>query len=110
MNIIVLKLGIGNPSGGTGGLLVICVKDIKGKGKILNEGTSASTISNVINFNGSSKTYSGGSSGGGSTNIFYLSEANLNEMTLSVKGGVSAGTRPGGNGGEGSITSLKIDK
>lgn len=110
-SIIRLPFGIGNPSGGTGGLLVICSKNIKGAGKIMNEGTSATSLSTEI---GNSTTYwgfySAGSSGGGSTNIFYSSEAILDGMTLSVKGGVSAGTKPGGNGGEGSITSLKIDE
>lgn len=107
--VIIHQLGVGNPSGGTGGLLVIYNKNIKGIGKILNEGTSATNISNSMGAGSMGYgTHSSGSSGGGSTNIFYFSEAILEEMTLSVKGGISAGTRPGGNGGEGSITSLKI--
>ncbi len=101
--------GAGNPAGtnlgtpttnanGTGGLLVIYCKSGSGTGSAISCGTQAS-----LGF-----TYTGGSSGGGSVNIF-IEEGNSLGWTTNVAGGASApptGSFPktGGPGGAGTVT------
>lgn len=102
--------GAGNPAGtnlgtptsngnGTGGLLVIYCKSALGTGKAVSCGTQA-----ALGF-----TYTGGSSGGGSVNIFLGDEGGTIGWTTSAAGGSSAtptGSFPktGGAGGAGTVT------
>lgn len=80
--------GSGNPGGlgfnvgtrgqnGTGGLLVLYTKDLINNGQITSCGS-----------NGGTAQITGGSSGGGSINIFYKQNIELNG-TISVNGGKS---------------------
>lgn len=97
--------GAGNPSGrsqykgknGTGGLLTI-FSNLINKGIIKTEGASGG----VANVNGGC---GGGSSGGGSLNIFYKNVYD-NEGEISTNGGIAAYGKfqNGGAGGNGSIT------
>lgn len=92
--------GVGNPTGGyqaykenvvnysvqngTGGLLTIYADTFENNGKITSNGISAA---NCTRSNSHGSIDSGGSSGGGSINIFYL---NLqNKGTLNADGGES---------------------
>ncbi len=81
--------GSGNPGGlgfnvgtrgqnGTGGLLVLYTKDLINNGQITSCGS-----------NGGTAQITGGSSGGGSINIFYKQNIELNG-TISVNGGKSS--------------------
>lgn len=89
--------GTGNPGGsgtvvgtnGTGGLLIISADIINNNGEILSNGTSASSAG-----------YCGGSSGGGSINLFYKTDY-LNQGTITATGGSNG---RGGKGGDGCIT------
>ena len=74
--------GAGNPSGGTGGLLIIYTNTLQNNNMITSKGSDAA----------------GGASGGGSVNVFY--NQLVNEGTIEASGGT--GTN-GGNGGDGSI-------
>ena len=87
--------GTGNPYGGTGGLLLISSKTLFNKGNIVSNGTNR----------GTSSIYYGGSSGGGSINIFYT-EDYTNEGNIEANGGISpgSGNNSGGSGGTGSIS------
>ena len=87
--------GAGNPSGGTGGLLVIFSDTIVNNGIINSLGSSGAT--NTSNSYGRS---SGGSSGGGSVNIFYK-QGYTGTGTTSANGGTVAS---GGSGGAGTVT------
>jgi len=119
--------GVGNPSGeagsygvrsnhGTGGLLTIYANDYENNGMITANGTTAKSYSNY--------SYGGGSSGGGSINIFTNRNTitkNDDLSTLSnikkeeIKGntfefgGSSIGTSSkGGAGGQGTVSIGKI--
>ncbi len=76
-------------SNGTGGLLIIKADIINNLGRIKSNGS-----------NGANTSYSGGSSGGGSINIFYSNRA-TNKGLYDLKGGT---TSNGGAGGNGTIT------
>lgn len=117
--------GVGNPSGtyktyrenflnqkvnnGTGGLLIIYSFILNNDGKILSEGTS-STTGTLSNSSGLISY--GGSSGGGSINLFYKMIKNKNNGIISANGGKNmsyanwAGSS--GAGGNGSISSGSI--
>lgn len=87
--------GVGNPSGGTGGLLVIRANLIKNNSNIFSKGSASA---------GASLT--GGGSGGGSINIFYKSKFE-NIGTIDANGvpcPVGYSSRRGGAGGNGTIT------
>ncbi len=101
--------GVGNPGGlsfgsqevtrgknGTGGLLIISANSINNTGKIEANGV------------GNGRQDAGGSSGGGSINIFYKEEfTNTDENNITAKGGIStnyATYGKAGDGGNGSVT------
>lgn len=102
--------GAGNPGGwsyrdyndrnGTGGLLIMYANKIQNNGSILSEGIM-----------GGRSNASGGSSGGGSINLFYKDSFD-NVNTISSNGGNVAigidlgggGNVSGGAGGDGSVT------
>ena len=98
--------GVGNPAGGTGGLLVIYSNEYKNNGTIKASGTAPA-----------STTYGGGSSGGGSINIFtnqptgidklgVVTDTRYNEIkgTTNAAGGAAVGTTvKGGAGGAGTV-------
>lgn len=109
--------GVGNPTGtsvkvipnaeGTGGLLIIYGYTVLNHGTI--EARGCPTVANC----GSIHTIgyqnygsAGGSSGGGSINIFYKSNY-INNGTISAIGGLPY-QRFGGNGGNGTVTVQKI--
>ena len=99
--------GAGNPGGtcfketncstgqnGTGGLLIIYANKYENKGTI-----------NAKGYNGGSGTLGGGSSGGGSINIF--TNQNIiddNKGIVNISGGAAVGTTKGGAGGNGTVT------
>ena len=103
--------GAGNPKGsgteastsganGTGGLLTIYANEYENKGTISAKGSTG----------GSGETYSGGSSGGGTINIF----TNQN-ISTSIKGNVTIiggnstwGSYRGGAGGAGTVTYTQL--
>ncbi len=103
--------GVGNPGGilynngrevqakgenGTGGLLMIFANSISNKGKIESNGI------------GNGRHNAGGSSGGGSINIFYKEVfENENSNNITATGGISTNDATygkAGNGGNGSVT------
>lgn len=105
--------GVGNPGGieivnyskdileakgnnGTGGLLIISANSINNNGNITANGI------------GNGRHFAGGSSGGGSINIFYKNAfINKNSDSIVANGGISVNyTKYGkaGNGGNGSVT------
>ena len=100
--------GVGNAnsgSNGTGGLLTIYANEIvnQSSGKVTANGAKAGTIKS------NSNNYAGGSSGGGSINIFYKDSYVNNNSTanggISSAGGVAtSGVCGAGAGGVGSIT------
>lgn len=90
-------MGAGNPSGGTGGLLVIKAMTVKNMGILSSCGVSAHAPWD-------NKSTSGGGSGGGSINVFYENCENFIPSSIIVTGGARIGTYPGGAGGNGSIT------
>ena len=110
VEVIKVAGGAGNPGGssygnynnrdGTGGLLIMYANKILNNGDILSEGTM-----------GGRANASGGSSGGGSINLFYKDSFN-NVNTISSNGGNVAigidlgggGNVSGGSGGDGSVT------
>lgn len=79
---------------GTGGLLILCADTINNQGTIASNGSSGGQTSTRV-------PASGGSSGGGSINIFYKTE--LTRGTITANGGPS-GASGGAAGGNGSIT------
>ena len=104
--------GTGNPGGtssnsdrkgtnGTGGLLVLYADEYKNNGKITASGTS-----------GRYRGYgSGGSSGGGSINIFTNQETGIDQLgIINVMGGSKneEDNRGGGAGGNGTATATQI--
>ncbi len=106
--------GVGNPGGlsfgsqevtrgknGTGGLLIISANSINNTGKIEANGV------------GNGRQDAGGSSGGGSINIFYKEEfTNTDENNITAKGGIStnyATYGKAGDGGNGSVTIGSIE-
>ena len=100
--------GTGNPSGGgkvaapngTGGLLIIYANEYQNTGTIKAVGTKNVAVS---------AGPSGGSSGGGSINIFYHTLGS--KGTTSVAGGVSIGDSDmaGGAGGAGTVNYTQIN-
>ena len=115
--------GTGNPSGGsqgyragyatynakngTGGLLTIFADRVTNRSVISAEGVSSST--GTPNY-GNTRIDAGGSSGGGSVNIFYRANYKLNG-TFSANGGASTvlyGGAPGGAGGNGAVTFTQL--
>ncbi|MCI8641224.1 MAG: hypothetical protein HFJ59_05080, partial [Clostridia bacterium] len=82
--------GVGNPPGGTGGLLIIYSNKLDNNNKINSNGVG---IGNS------------GASGGGSVNVFY--KELINEGTIEATGGNSGGL---GNGGNGTVTIQDIDR
>lgn len=70
----------GNPTGGTGGLLVIVSDKLTGEGVFSSVGSSGTAGS------GSDLTAGGGSSGGGSVNVFWKTE-NAFSGSSNVAGG-----------------------
>lgn len=90
--------GAGNPADGTGGLLVIWCNELENLGIISSEGSSASVA-----------TTPGGSSGGGSINLFYNVIKAGKDSKISVEGGKQAiSTAIGEKGGSGSINKGKV--
>ena len=83
---------------GTGGLLVIYTKNIYNNGTIESNGSKAVDYGHV----------QGGSSGGGSINIFYQ-EANESTGSINANGGEAIGNY-GACGGNGSISIGKIQE
>lgn len=77
---------LGNPSNGTGGLLIVYGNSINNLG--------------IIESTGSGTGDRGGCSGGGSVNLFYSSE--INKGNILYHGGTS--TSGGGFGGSGTAT------
>lgn len=94
-----MRNGSGNPSNGTGGLLIIKAKKIKNAGTLTARGVVAGAIYDAV-------TSTAGSSGGGSINVFYEECENLDKSKISAKGGekVAGVTPAGGAGGEGTVT------
>lgn len=110
--------GAGNPAGytivgnnepsydgndGTGGLLILYANIIQNNGRIESQGTKA--YNNNVN-------QVGGSSGGGSVNVFYKQDIRYGDIT--AKGGESANgvqntAAAGGAGGDGTVTIGKIE-
>ena len=90
--------GAGNPTNGTGGLLIIKAKTIKNMGTLIANGSSVSRQYDAV-------TATGGGSGGGSINVFYESCEIFDATKVSAQGGAKLGGTPaGGAGGNGSIT------
>ena len=80
-----------NGSVGTGGLLILYIKKLQTLGTLRSEGAIGG-VSGVIQGDG-------GSSGGGSINIFYSqSSEEINLSTVFVNGGTSRTTNSGGKG------------
>ncbi len=96
--------GAGNPTGGTGGLLIIYANEFENNGNMTVKGAS-----------GQAKSYGGGSSGGGSINIFTNQATGATSSTVvntlyssilggkNVTGGDPAGSTKGGAGGDGTV-------
>ena len=81
--------GAGNPRGGTGGLLIIYANEYTNNGTLTAKGTSVTD-------------YNGGSSGGGTINIFYKTK------TSNGTTNVTGGSTYGGAGGNGTVTYTEI--
>ena len=112
--------GTGNPSGsyatyresvvnyvgrrGTGGLLIIYSKNLFNGGTISAQGVSSSTAS-LSNSNG--RVDPGGSSGGGSINIFANKVTNLSTITA-TGGAATRQNTTGGAGGNGTVTIKEV--
>ena len=112
--------GVGNPSGGyesyrasirnyvqthgTGGLLILYSANLTNNGTITADGTQAGTASRA---SGSGRVDPGGSSGGGSVNIFYgIIES---EGTITANGGAKRCiTSCNGAGGNGTVTKTQL--
>ena len=107
--------GTGNPSGGyesyrvnannyvyregTGGLLIIYCSDFDNQGSITSHGVSSSTANRS---NTNSRIDTGGASGGGSINIFYLNIRNRGSITATGGEAIQGeGGHAGGAGGNG---------
>lgn len=90
--------GSGVAENGTGGLLVIYSNIINTEnGKISSNGSQG----------GVGSLTGGGSSGGGSINIFYKTKINYNknnELITSLGGSIVGSKYPGGRGGNGTIS------
>ena len=112
--------GTGNPSGGyqtyresavnyqakwgTGGLLIVYTRALQNNGNIVSNGVGSST-SSISNTNG--RVDPGGSSGGGSINIF--AGRIENNSTISANGGAATALwTTGGAGGQGSTTLMEL--
>ena len=85
-----MSSGNGYGENGTGGLLIIYGNDIQNNSNIISNGS-----------NGQNLGPTGGSSGGGSINIFYRNSCNSGNVN--ANGGESVANY-GGAGGEGSIS------
>lgn len=79
---------------GTGGLLILYTRQFDNEGTIESKGSSGGRCNSRV-------PASGGSSGGGSVNIFY--EHLLNKGTITAQGGVNTGNGIG-PGGDGCVT------
>lgn len=103
-NVTVTGNATSNSPSGTGGLLVIFTSIFENNGVIESNGTGSIYPKGYNN----GVTCSGGSSGGGSINIF-LSNC-ISEGTLTATGGKSTVVSgcTGGNGGNGSITLTEL--
>ncbi len=98
-----------NGQNGTGGLLVIYANTLNNNGTISANGASGGYAFSSFDPSGPlwSIGSSGGSSGGGSINIFYDTSYTLGDIM--ANGGISANTDyTGGSGGDGSITCTPI--
>ena len=93
--------GVGNPSGGTAGLIIIYADDIINNNNITSVGTKPGQYYN-------DNVNAGGSSGGGSINIFYKNTFQ-NTKDIIANGGDSLYGRSG-NGGAGGTGSISIGK
>ena len=88
--------GAGNPSWGTGGLLVIYANTLENNATIQANGSS-----------GGGGSVGGGASGGGSVNVFYKEKTA--DGTMIANGGRGIGSaKAGGSGGAGSVNQLQI--
>ena len=107
--------GAGNPAGsngvlgenGTGGLLTIYANEYENRGLIKATGSYGGIVTASKNY-----VYSGGSSGGGSINIFTVSKI-IEYGNNNVNGGSSTGLSTGANysggaGGNGTITYTQL--
>lgn len=87
---------------GTGGLMIVYADSLMNNGKIESNGSKSGTV----NYTDHSTT--GGSSGGGSINLFYKTSASLNRNQIVANGGESVAGNylacSGGAGGNGSIS------
>jgi hypothetical protein len=102
-NVTVTGNAVSSAETGTGGLLIIYGYNIYNNGTIESKG-SASKFPAGYN---TSVAASGGSSGGGSINIFYKTLENIG--TITAQGGQSGACAvKGGNGGDGSITTTQV--
>ena len=81
---------------GTGGLLILYTDNLNNTGSIVSNGVSGGT-----------GRVGGGSSGGGSVNIFARNVES--EGTQAANGGVAAGSTKGGAGGTGTVTFKNVD-
>lgn len=95
---------------GTGGLIIIYTKKLYNYSNGIIESKGGDTITPYL-WNTNFGLYAGGASGGGSINIFY--DYLFNQGSLNANGGIQTqgkrAVRPGGKGGNGSITLMKID-
>jgi hypothetical protein len=90
-------IGAGNPSGGTGGLLIIIAKSIRNNGSIVSNGTAINCATRFTAW--SSGFNCAGGSGGGSIQMFY-------KYTYSNTGTITV--TPGERAGAGSIRVMKL--
>lgn len=97
---------------GTGGLLILFASNLNNKGTIHTNGVAAryTTVSKWTGSQGGGHKLTGGSSGGGSTNVYYSMLENRG--TITANGGPSQNTGGanwvGGKGGNGSVTLTQI--
>ncbi len=86
--------GAGNPSRGTGGLLIMSCSKLEGTGKIESKGSSGTKGT------GNSRQFFGGGSGGGSINVFVGEKNYSNELSFDATGGPG---NSAGSGGQGAV-------
>lgn len=98
---------------GTGGLLIIYCNELDNKNNINANGVKAryTVVNNWSGWQGYGAQASGGSSGGGSVNIFYNTKTSTG--TVTATGGEqqwSYASWAGGRGGNGTVTYTKIEE